>query len=124
MYKNSLKSAMREPALTVAPSDSISYILKIMKNNNIGSVIVTEDYNPIGIITEKDIVERVIFKRDPEKTFANEIMTSPVLSIGLDSTLTEALKCMRENNVRRLVVTKEGKAVGILTERRILSKLK
>jgi len=117
------EAAMRVP-VNVSTSASVSKVVEDMLRNNVGSVLVVEDRQLIGIITEKDILDRVIKTgRKPENTYANEIMSKPVVTIDADRPLIEALRTMRNSGIRRLAVVKEGKLVGILTERRALEKI-
>ncbi|MEM2718361.1 MAG: CBS domain-containing protein, partial [Candidatus Bathyarchaeia archaeon] len=77
-----------------------------------------------GIITERDIIEKVVrSNRDPSKIRAEEIMSSPLISVEADKTLKDALTLMRDKKIRRLGVTRKGKLVGIITERRVLDAL-
>jgi CBS domain-containing protein len=87
----------------------------------VGSVIVTEDNKPLGIITEKDILDRVInVQKDPAKTFAKDIMSKLLVTISHHQTSKQALEVMRKNNIRRLAVVRDAKLVGVVTERRVL----
>ena len=115
-------SIARMPVPTVNGSESVSEIASLMVNGNIGAVIVMRDNEPLGIVTEKDLVRRVIYlERDPREIVAQEIMTAPLITISYDRTIEEALEIMQHNHVRRLVVLKGESAVGLLTERRLLS---
>jgi len=117
--KISLRGAMRSPPIKVSASDPASTIVDKMLKYNVGSVIVVEDHTPVGIITEKDILSRIIKgNRDFTRTSAKEIMSTPLVTIDFDKSLTEALGVMRNKGIRRLVVTKDGNLKGILTERR------
>ena len=113
------ESAMRSPPVKVSTSAPASKVIDSMLKNNVGSVIVVEDHTPVGIITEKDILDRVVkVHREPARTFAKEIMSTPLETIDAGKPLTKALGIMRNNGIRRLVVTRRGNLVGILTERR------
>lgn len=115
---------MRSPPVTVSFSDTASVIVEKMVTKNIGAVIVVSGGKPVGIITERDIIERVIrAHKDPSKTKATDIMSSPIITIEFNKTLTDAMKIMREKRIRRLAVTKGGNLTGIITERRILDSL-
>lgn len=115
---------MRSPPVTVLFSDSVLSVIEKMITNNIGAVIVMSGGNPVGIITEKDIIEKVTKNnRDPSKVRAEEIMSSPLISIEADKTLREALILMRNKKIRRLGVVRKGKLIGIVTERRVLEAL-
>lgn len=114
-------SIARMPVPTVNGSEPVSEIASLMVNGNIGAVIVMRDTEPLGIVTERDLVRRVIYaEKDAREIVAQEIMTAPLITISYDRTIEEALEIMQHNHVRRLVVLKGESAVGLLTERRLL----
>ena len=116
-----IESVARSPVPTVFPSTHVSDIARIMVNQNVGSVVVVRDFEPLGIITERDILDRVVLaNRDLHEVVAQEIMTSPLLTIGANRTIEKALEIMRKNKLRRLAVVKGDKLVGLITERRLL----
>ncbi|MEM1506878.1 MAG: CBS domain-containing protein [Candidatus Bathyarchaeia archaeon] len=122
--KDSVETIMRSPPVTALFSDSVSSVIEKMITNNIGAVIVMSGGNPVGIITERDIVEKIArSNRDPNKIRAEEIMSSPLISIEADKTVRDALALMRDKKIRRLGVTRKGRLVGIVTERRVLDAL-
>ncbi len=114
-------SIARIPVPSVAPSTPVTKIAAIMAKQNIGAVIVAKDFEVLGIVTERDIVERVaLAKKDLHDMVAQDIMTSPAITIDYHRTLQEALKIMKQNNIRRLVVVKDASIFGLVTERRVL----
>jgi CBS domain-containing protein len=114
-------SIARMPVPTVNRSETVSEIASLMVKGNIGAVIVVRDTEPLGIVTERDLVRKVIYaERDPREIVAQEIMTAPLITISHDRTVEEALEIMQNNHVRRLVVLKGESMVGLLTERRLL----
>lgn len=116
-----LASIARVPVPTVLLTTHVSEIAKVMVKQNVGAVIVTRDYEPLGIITERDILARVVLaNKDLNEVVAQEIMTAPLLTIDSSRTIEEALEIMHKNRVRRLVVVKGEKLVGLVTERRLL----
>jgi len=120
----SIESVMRSPPVTALFSDSASYVTEKMASNNIGAVIIISGGRPSGIITERDIVEKIVRTwRGPDKTRAAEIMSSPLIAIDSTKTVADALKIMRDRKIRRLAVIKNGRLVGIVTERRLLDSL-
>jgi len=122
--KISVESVMRSPAVTALASDTVLSVAEKMILNDIGAVIIISQEAPSGIITERDIIRKILIAhKDSDKIHAQEIMSSPLVSIEADKSLTEALKLMRDKKVRRLGVTKKGAIVGILTERRLLDSL-
>jgi len=115
---------MRRPPVTALFSDNVSLVIEKMISNNIGAVIVMSGGNPVGIVTERDILERVVRAgKDPNKTRAEEIMSSPLISIEADKTVKDALILMRDKKIRRLGVTRRERLIGIVTERRLLDAL-
>jgi CBS domain-containing protein len=115
---------MRCPPVTALFSDTLSSIAEKMVTCNIGSVIVMSGDAPTGIITERDIVRRIVIeRRDPDQTLAQAVMSSPLVTIEADKSVTEALQLMRNMGIRRLVVVQDDKLVGIVTKRRLLRAL-
>jgi CBS domain-containing protein len=120
-----VEDVMRAPPVTVAFDSMVMDSVKAMIDMNIGSVVVLdEDGQFCGIVTERDVLERVIGEgRSPQETQVNEVMTSPVIAVESNISLREALKLMRDHNVRRLAVTREDELEGQVTERRVLDAL-
>jgi CBS domain-containing protein len=122
--RGTTESAVRAPPVTALPSDTVSTVIQKMVASDIGAVIVLEGNKPQGLITEKDIIEKIAnTSKDPSKTFAKDIMSSPAATVEYKESLTDMLKMMRDRQVRRLVVTKKGEVAGLITERRILEAL-
>jgi len=123
-YDVAVERVMRSPPLTALFSDSVSTVIDRMLTFDVGAVVVESGGLPVGIITERDILQRVVKAgKDPARTLAREVMTSPITSIEVNKNLGDALKIMREKNVRRLAVMKGGRLIGIVTERRLLDAL-
>lgn len=116
-----VQTNMRVMVPTVSPSDPISVAVDKMIKQNIGAVVAVEDGRPVGMITEKDVLERVVKpQKDMDKTLVKDVMSKPLISIEADRPMREALDLMRKHIIRRLAVTKEGALVGLITERRLL----
>jgi CBS domain-containing protein len=112
---------VRDPVSTVQLSTHVFDVAKIMVEQNVGSVVVVRDYEPLGIITERDILERIVLEnKNIKEIVAQEIMTAPLLTIDSNRSVEEALSIIHENHLRRLVVVEGEKLVGIVTERRLL----
>lgn len=97
-----------------------------MIEHDIGAIIVTSQGVPAGMITEKDLVEKVVkASKNPDRVRAREIMSSPIISIESDKSIEAALKLMREKKIRRLAVVDKDRPTdfGIVTIRRILNAL-
>jgi CBS domain-containing protein len=107
---------------TINPNDSIKKIIDQFIDHNIGAVVAVQNNKPVGIVTEKDVLEKVLNEeRDPAITFVRNIMSSPVITIEASDSFKNAIELMRKHNIRRLAVTQDGVLIGITTERRLLS---
>jgi CBS domain-containing protein/glycosyltransferase involved in cell wall biosynthesis len=103
-------------------NDNVSNLIDILVSRNIGAAIVVEDHRPVGIVTEKDVLEKVLNdERNLEKTVIREIMSSPVLTIESNNSVKNAIDLMRKNRIRRLVVVQDRNVIGLTTERRLLN---
>ena len=112
---------MRSPPVTVSPTESIASLMYFMVREDIGAVIVEDEGRPVGMITEKDVLDRVVSSdKDLYETKAKDIMSKPIISIDEDQPIKDALDLMKRHNVRRLAVTKNDVLIGIVTERRLL----
>jgi CBS domain-containing protein len=122
--KASVEYVMRSPPVTVIFSETVSSIAEKMTSSNIGAVIVMKGGVPTGIITEKDIIAKVVRNhKDPEKTLAQDVMSSPLISVEVNTNVKDALKLMRLKEIRRLAITREKRLVGLVSERRLIDSL-
>ena len=103
---------------TIEPEDPAIKAVEIMTENNIGSVIVTGPTREvIGIITERDLITRVLAKRlDPSKVKATDIMSRPVITIEPDAPVSEVVNIMREKGIGHIPVVENGRVIGIVAE--------
>ena len=109
-------SATRPPIAKVSSKDTAAKVIDLMLANNVSSVVVSENDSPIGIITERDLLEKILKrKKDPARTYAKDIMSIPIIAADSDQPLTEALKAMKKTGMRKLAVLRNGKLVGMLT---------
>lgn len=116
-----VKENMRQPPVTVSSTESIASLMWFMVKEDIGAVIVEKEGQPIGMITEKDVLDRVISsEKDLYETKAEDVMSKPIISIEENDPIKNALDLMRRHKIRRLAVTKNDVLVGIITERRLL----
>lgn len=116
-----VKDIMAVNVVTMTPDASVLEVSKSMAEMDIGSVIITDKERPVGIITESDIVRRVIAEeKDTKTTSASEIMSSPIIHVEPGTGLTEAMRVMAKSNIRRVAVLKNNSLAGIITSRDIL----
>lgn len=104
------------------PSDLVYRLFDLFIVNDAGAVIIVEDETPVGIVTERDIIDRVLkHEKDVETTAVRDIMSSPLVTIEADKSIREAIDLLRTHDIRRLVVTRSGNLIGLATERRLLN---
>ena len=96
--------------------DSVLDAAGIMKQYEIGCVIVTDEGKPAGILTERDILSRVVFERkDPAETGIKEVMSTPLVTVSSRVGITRATRIMLKKGIKKLVVTNSGRLKGILS---------
>jgi signal-transduction protein with cAMP-binding, CBS, and nucleotidyltransferase domain len=110
-----VNQVMNKDVLTSDKSTSLQDAAQKMKKSNIGCVIVTDDSNPLGIITERDFVTKVAAEGRPLFTEISEVMSSPLITIDSEETIWEASEMMKEKGIHKLPVKENGKIVGIIT---------
>jgi CBS domain-containing protein len=118
-----VKDAMTSPVLTVDEKVTVDKVAQLMDKHGFGCIIVTgKDGKAVGVITEKDLVSRVLAKNVmPSKMKAKKIMSTPLITISPDLTLSEAARTMSRLNIRRLGVMYKGNLVGIISSKDIVS---
>ena len=101
---------------TVDADDSVVDAARQMRDGDFGSVLVLRDGRVDGIITDRDIAVRVVGEgRDPASTQVGEVCSTGVATVQPDQSIEEAVRVMREQDVRRVPVVEDGRPVGILS---------
>jgi CBS domain-containing protein len=119
-YPSIVSDIMSSPVITLNGEVSVRDAALLMTDKRIGSIVVTERGKPIGIVTERDILERIVCPcKDPCEVNMREIMTSPVITIFKDATILDAMREMRARKISRLVVL-DGDIEGIISERDVI----
>jgi len=118
-----VKDVMSSPVITISQDESADKAAALMDKHGLGCVIViAENGKPIGMITERDIVTRIVAKDiQPSRLTAKEIMSTPLITIDPEETLFEAARRMNRLNIRRLGVVYKGRLVGIITSKDIVA---
>lgn len=111
------KDVMDNKVFYVDEQQTAMDALRLMTEKNVWSIVVTKAGLPIGVVTERDILRRVIVKGfDINKTKVGSICSSPLLTISKDASAGEVLGTMAEKEVRRLYIIEEGKIIGRVTQ--------
>lgn len=119
--KVTVHDAMTSNVLTVGPQTNVADAALLMTRFKIGSLIIKSNSEPEGLITESDIINKVVSKDIKASNITiGEIMTKNLIKIHPGSELNEAARLMAKNNIRRLPVVNNGVLVGILTSSDVL----
>lgn len=111
-----VKDVMTKHVKTAPPDSTVKEVVAAMNKFDIGSIVIVQDDRPLGIITERDILRRVIeLGLSPEALTARQIMTSPVLTISETASIEEAAELMTKKKVKKLLVLNKQKFVGVVT---------
>jgi len=116
---------MTSSIICAKKNDSVRDLCGVMAKENISCMVIKGHGGPAGIITERDIIKKIVASNvDPAKTKASDIMSKPIIGIDRDRDLTEALDIMRSKKVRRIVVTtKKNKIKGLITQTDVINAL-
>ena len=111
-----VRDVMSKDVKTVRPNSTINEVVRKMNKFEIGSIVVADGEKPIGIITERDILRRVLeVTVASEALKAKEIMTTPILTIDSQATTEEAATLMNSKRIKKIPVMENGKLIGIVT---------
>ncbi len=112
-----VSDVMIKNPVIVDPNTSCGEIARLMRDRKIGSVILANDGKPVGIVTERDLVHRVMAEeRDPFMCYAHEVSSKPVVAVSVYADVEMAIDLMNDYKIRRIVVLdNKDKIAGIVT---------
>ena len=114
---NSVRDAMTENPSSIEASASVVEAARLMREEDIGSLPITDGEKLVGLITDRDITTMVVAEgADPEATSAGDVSSRDPISVGPDKDIEEALQLMARNQVRRLPVVENDGLVGIVAQ--------
>lgn len=114
--EKSIREVMTPNPAALTPSNSVITAAQAMRMGGFGAVVVVEDDDVRGILTDRDIVVRAVAEgKDPAATTIREVFTSEPATLTPDDSLDHAVEALRESHVRRLPVVEGGFVVGIVT---------
>ena len=107
---------VKDPVM-VDPKTTCTKIARLMKDRKIGSVVLVEGRKPVGIVTERDLVHRIMGeKKDQNTCLAEDVASKPVIAVSIHADVEMALDIMNDYNIRRIVVAdNDDKVVSIVT---------
>lgn len=107
---------MTRDVKTAKTEDTVLRVADVMNKYEIGCVIVTENEKPVGILTERDILKRVVLKRkDPVETAVGEVMSKPLVTVRPQTPVSRAARKMIKSKIKKLIVTHYNSLLGILS---------
>lgn len=119
-----IKRIMTKQIVQAKVGTTVQEAAKLMKEKSIGSLLIRKEHEILGIVTEMDIVQKVVANgSDPSRTPVERIMSSPLLTIEPDKSVVDASDIMDQHRVRHLGVTEGDQIVGILSVRDLLHPL-
>ncbi len=110
-----VKEIMKKNVLVLGKEATIKDALDLMVENSAGSVVILDREKIVGIVTERDILRKVISHRKPLDTKIEEIMSRNVITIDPDEDVEKAARLMTENKIKKLPVVRDEKLLGIVT---------
>jgi len=116
-----VRELMTMHLISMDATETVIEAAKLMDENDISSVLIKRQGDFVGILTDRDIITRVMSKGlDARMVRVSEVMSSPLKTIGKDASVEEAAKKMAEHNIRRLVVEHDQQKIGIIAESDII----
>jgi CBS domain-containing protein len=112
----SIREVMTADPRTVESGATVAEAAREMRDGDVGSVVVIENGKVAGIITDRDIAVRVVAQGlDPDATRVGEAATMPPVTLTVDQSVDDAIRLVREQEIRRIVVVQDDRAAGIVS---------
>lgn len=117
-----VKEIMTSNPITVDINTKISKAAKMMAELDVGSIIVMGENNPVGILTEHDMLRKIISKNvKPDSTTLKDVMTTPLITLDANEDVQKAIDLMLKMHIRRIPIVKDKKLVGLVTDTDLVS---
>ena len=116
-----LAMMMRPISNTVRPDDSLLVVAQRLRDARVGAMLVADRGDYVGIVSEADLVRKAMANGAPaEQVFARAVMSTTVMTIDIAQSAHDASDLMAERGIRHLVITEEGRVVGMISVRDLL----
>jgi signal-transduction protein with cAMP-binding, CBS, and nucleotidyltransferase domain len=110
-----VKDIMRKTVVSIDSAMTVKDAATMMEDANVGCVVITRGNAPIGILTERDFVKRVVSQEMDLATPLADVMSFPLITVDCDDTVWEAAEIMKKNKIHKVPVEEQGKLIGIIT---------
>jgi len=118
-----VKDIMAKALISVNPNTTALQIAKMMEQGGIGAVLVKENENLVGIVTDRDFATKIAANNLPFDTPVKKIMSSPLITINHDETISNAAEMMTGKKIRKLAVSDNGNIIGLITSTDLVNQL-
>ncbi len=118
-----VKDIMAKALISVNPATTALQIAKMMEQGGIGAVLVKENENLVGIITDRDFATKIAANNLPFDTPVEKIMSSPLITINHKERISTAAEMMSSKKIRKLAVSENDKIVGLITSTDLVNQL-
>ena len=118
-----VKDIMTTALISVNPTTTTFQIAKMMDQGGIGAIIVKDNDDPVGIITDRDFAVKIAANDLPSDTPVEKIMSSPLITINHSEPISAAAEMMSSKKIRKLAVSENGKIIGIITSTDLVNQL-
>ncbi len=118
-----IKDIMAKALISVNPTTTALQIAKMMEQGGIGAVLVKENENLVGIVTDRDFATKIAANNLPFDTPVQKIMSSPLITINHDEPISAAAEMMTSKKIRKLAVSDNGNIVGLITSTDLVNQL-
>ncbi len=116
-----VRDIMNSNPVIISGKATVMDAAKEMKGEGVGSIIIVDDGIPTGVVTESDILRKVVAEgKSPSEIMVEDIMSSPPITTSPDAGIEDVIKIMGKNRIRRLPVMENGKLVGMVTGKDLL----
>ncbi len=110
-----VKDIMTKNVISIDSSRTVKEAAAMMEDANVGCIVITDGYTSVGILTERDFVNRVVGKDKPSTTEVSDVMSQPIIVVGPDETVWDVAEVMRSKGIHKVPVQDGNKLVGIFT---------
>jgi len=111
-----VKDVMVKSIITVEAEETVKKAAELMDKHSIGCLVVINYGNPVGIVTERDMLKKVVLERkDPGKTKIGNIMSAPLVTSPPQAEIRDAVRLMNERRIKKLPVIEDGNLIGLVS---------
>ena len=118
-----IKDIMTKALIAVNPTTTAVQIAKMMEQGGIGAILVKENDNLVGIITDRDFATKIAANNLPFDTPVEKIMSSPLITINHDESISAAAQMMSSKKIRKLAVSENGTIIGLVTSTDLVNQI-